>query len=130
MKQGIHPQWNHQALVTCGCGATFTTGSMQDSITVDICSSCHPFFTGEMRFVDRQGRVDKFMQKMNLAQQKQAAQKAKKASQKATPTDDDSDEKETDEQLSYKQVLQKEQTKLKNVTKLKTVAQPKLQAAA
>src|SRR5476649_1747088 len=105
MKQGLHPKWNHQAKVTCACGNTFLTGSQQDEITVDICSKCHPFFTGEMRFVDRQGRVDRFMQKMNVAQQKQAAQQAKKSGKK----DDSVEESQAaGEAMSYKQLLQNE----------------------
>lgn len=112
MKSNIHPKWNHATVVTCACGNTFTTGSQQDSITVDICSACHPFFTGEMRFVDRQGRVDKFLQKMNTAQQKQAAknQKQKKKVERVEEKTQDGDEP-----LSYKQLLQQEQTKIKNV---------------
>lgn len=115
MKQGIHPKWNHEAVVICACGNKFTTGSAQDEIQVDICSNCHPFFTGEMKFVDRQGRVDKFMQKMSAAQQKQAAQAAKKKTKAAAgkPTE----EATTEEPLSYKQLLQQEQTKLKNIAK-------------
>ncbi len=113
MKANIHPKWNHQAKVICACGHTFMTGSQQDEIHVDICSNCHPFFTGEMRFVDRQGRVDKFMQKMTTAQQKQAAKVAKK---KAAGTESVA-ETDTKEPLSYKQLLQQEQNKLKNLAK-------------
>jgi len=83
MKANIHPNWNHDTVVTCSCGNTFTTGSALKTIQVDICSACHPFFTGEMRFVDRQGRVDRFRAKMQLAQTKQAsAKKAKKTTDK------------------------------------------------
>src|SRR6185369_12328061 len=122
MKQNLHPKWNHQAKVTCGCGNTFMTGSAQDEITVDICSACHPFFTGEMRFVDRQGRVDKFMQKMSNAAQKQAAAVAKKKA-KAPQVDAEIAEMqaESKEPLSYKQLLQREQTKFKNVAQNKAV---------
>lgn len=60
MKQGIHPNWNDNAKVVCACGATFTTGSTLDSIRVDICSKCHPLFTGTQKFVDTLGQVDKF----------------------------------------------------------------------
>ncbi len=59
MKTGVHPTY-HQATVTCACGNTFTVGSTKDHITVDICAKCHPFFTGEMKFVDTMGRVEKF----------------------------------------------------------------------
>lgn len=119
MKSNIHPKWNHEAKVTCACGAVFTTGSQQDELVVDICSKCHPFFTGEMRFVDRQGRVDKFMQKMSTAQQKQAAQANKK--KKADAVEQDT-EMATTEELSYKQVLQNEQNKLKNMAKNREAA--------
>ena len=67
MKQGIHPTWHPNAQITCSCGNSFTVGSVFESLHVDICNKCHPFFTGEMKFVDRQGRVDRFMKKMQLA---------------------------------------------------------------
>ena len=64
MKQGIHPAW-HQTPVRCmTCGTTWTTGSTVDSLTVEICSNCHPFYTGEQRIVDTEGRVDKFMKRL------------------------------------------------------------------
>ncbi len=126
MKQNLHPKWNHEAVVTCACGNKFTTGSQEDTITVDICSACHPFFTGEMKFVDRQGRVDKFMQKMSTAQAKQAAAAAKKkAKTQETPEEIEIKEelaKSDTNELSYKQILQNEQNKLKNIAKNKTEA--------
>jgi large subunit ribosomal protein L31 len=112
MKQNLHPKWTHEAKVTCSCGNVFTTGSQQDEITVDICSNCHPFYTGEMRFVDRQGRVDRFMQKVSVAQQKQAAKKSKKATDQT-----DVVEETKEEPMSYKQLLQNEQTRLKTASK-------------
>ncbi len=66
MKTGIHPQY-YQATVTCACGNTFVTGSTKPEIKVEICAACHPFFTGEMRFVDTLGRVEKFAQKQRAA---------------------------------------------------------------
>ena len=60
MKANIHPTWNDNAKVVCACGATFTTGSTLDSIRVDICSKCHPLFTGQQKLVDTLGQVDKF----------------------------------------------------------------------
>lgn len=83
MKTAIHPNWNNNCTVTCSCGNTFVTGSSEDALKVDICSKCHPFFTGEMRFVDEQGRVEKFQQKMAKAAKLQATKKAK-AKDKAT----------------------------------------------
>jgi large subunit ribosomal protein L31 len=120
MKANIHPKWNHAAQVTCACGNVITTGSQQDSFQVDICSACHPFFTGEMKFVDRQGRVDRFMQKMTVAQQKQAAQTAKKKDKKSD--EQPAEEMDTNEPLSYKQILQKEQNKFKTSAQNKAAA--------
>ena len=71
MKANIHPQWFDDAKVSCACGNTFTVGATKPELRVEICSKCHPFFTGEMKFVDTQGRVEKFQ-----AKQKSAAAKA------------------------------------------------------
>src|SRR5258706_1334084 len=82
MKAAIHPKWNHTATVTCACGNTFTTGSTQDEIRVDICSACHPFYTGSMKFVDIQGRVDRFEKMRKVAQSKKQQTKAGKKQEK------------------------------------------------
>lgn len=60
MKAQIHPQWHPEAEVTCACGNTFTVGSTAEKIHVVVCFKCHPFYTGESRFVDVKGRVDRF----------------------------------------------------------------------
>ncbi len=62
MKQGIHPEYK-EALVTCACGNSWTTRSTLDSIHVEICSHCHPFFTGRQKLVDTAGRVERFRRK-------------------------------------------------------------------
>ena len=62
MKEGIHPEYK-EATVVCACGETFTTRSTNPKIHVDICSNCHPFFTGKQKIVDTEGRVDKFKKK-------------------------------------------------------------------
>lgn len=62
MKDGIHPNYV-ESTVTCGCGNTFTTRSTRPKISVEVCSKCHPFFTGSVKFVDAAGRVDKFNKK-------------------------------------------------------------------
>ena len=67
MKKGIHPEYK-QANVRCACGNTFTVGSTVNDIQVEICSVCHPFWTGEQRFVDTEGRVDKFKKKIDKAE--------------------------------------------------------------
>lgn len=62
MKSGIHPNYN-VAKVTCVCGETFETGSTKGELRVEICSKCHPFFTGKQRIVDTGGRVERFLKK-------------------------------------------------------------------
>ena len=68
MRKGIHPTYNHNVKVTCSCGNTFVTGSTVESISVEICSKCHPFYTGEQRIVDTENLVAKFEQKKARAQ--------------------------------------------------------------
>ncbi|HHY21929.1 MAG TPA: 50S ribosomal protein L31 [Bacilli bacterium] len=65
MKLGIHPAYN-KATVTCACGNEFESGSTKESIRVEICSECHPFYTGRQKFADAGGRVDRFKKKYNL----------------------------------------------------------------
>ncbi|OGN81594.1 MAG: 50S ribosomal protein L31 [Chloroflexi bacterium GWC2_73_18] len=67
MKKGIHPGY-HQATVTCAsCGASFTVGSTRPEIRVDVCSSCHPFFTGKQTIVDTAGQVERFQRRLERA---------------------------------------------------------------
>lgn len=65
MKEGIHPDYK-ECKVTCACGNTFMTKSVNAEIRTDICSACHPFFTGQQKFAHRGGRVEKFKNKYNL----------------------------------------------------------------
>ena len=65
MKEGIHPEYK-EAVVKCACGNTWTTGSTKDELHVDICSKCHPFFTGKQKLVDSGGRVDRFKKKYGI----------------------------------------------------------------
>ncbi len=65
MKPGIHPDYK-EATVTCACGTTFKTKSVTGDIHTEICSNCHPFYTGKQKLVDTAGRVEKFMKKYNL----------------------------------------------------------------
>lgn len=62
MKDGIHPEYK-VITVTCACGNSFQTRSTKSELTVDVCSACHPFYTGKQRLVDTQGRVDRFRRK-------------------------------------------------------------------
>lgn len=65
MRQGIHPEY-HQCKVTCACGETFMTGSVKKEMRVEICSKCHPFFTGKQKLVDTGGRVDRFNKRYGI----------------------------------------------------------------
>jgi large subunit ribosomal protein L31 len=66
MKQGIHPKYYPEARVICSCGNTYTTGSTKQMLRVELCNVCHPFFTGEQRIVDTEGRVDRLKRKYKL----------------------------------------------------------------
>jgi len=78
MKTVIHPKYYPNAKVSCTCGASFTTGSTSPSIEVEICAACHPFFTGEMRYVDAQGRVEKFQARQKAGAGKEYVKKKDK----------------------------------------------------
>jgi large subunit ribosomal protein L31 len=65
MKSGIHPNYSQNTVVSCACGNSFTIGSTVKSVFVEVCSVCHPFWTGAEKFVDTEGRVDKFVRKVS-----------------------------------------------------------------
>jgi large subunit ribosomal protein L31 len=82
-KTGIHPPYYPEAKITCSCGATYTIGSTRESLKVDICRECHPYYSGNQKLIDTAGRVDRFREKVAVAKSRQAAKaKQKKA---ATP---------------------------------------------
>ncbi len=64
MKKEIHPEYYPEARVVCGCGNSFVTGATMPLIKTDICSACHPFFTGEQRIVDTAGQVERYMRRL------------------------------------------------------------------
>ncbi|OGO59797.1 MAG: 50S ribosomal protein L31 [Chloroflexi bacterium RBG_19FT_COMBO_48_23] len=66
MKAKIHPEYHKDAQVICSCGNTFTTGSTRKTLKVELCSKCHPFFTGEQKIVDTAGRVERFKRRYKL----------------------------------------------------------------
>lgn len=76
MKEKIHPKYYPEAKVTCACGNTWTTGATQEAVRTDVCSACHPFFTGEQRIVDTAGQVERFIRrlekKVELGEQEEA----------------------------------------------------------
>jgi large subunit ribosomal protein L31 len=103
MKKDIQPKTYNECVVTCACGNTFTTISTVSSITVDICSACHPFYTGQRRFVDTERRIDKFNKKIQRAEEKKkAVQDIKKAKEKSTVVAKPGQQKEQ----SIKEILQ------------------------
>ena len=78
MKQGIHPKYFAAAKVTCACGNTFTTGSTQETLQTEVCSQCHPFYTGKQKLLDATGTVDKFKKRAAVAAKARAEAKPKK----------------------------------------------------
>lgn len=80
MKANIHPTYHSDCQVSCACGNKFTTGSTLEKIDIEVCSKCHPFFTGQHKFVDIKGRIDKFNEKVTQGK----TYKAKKAATKTT----------------------------------------------
>ncbi|OGJ37993.1 MAG: 50S ribosomal protein L31 [Candidatus Pacebacteria bacterium RIFCSPLOWO2_01_FULL_47_12] len=102
----VHPDWHDDCAVTCSCGNTFVIGSTNQTLQVDICNKCHPFFTGELRFVDRQGRVDKFLKKMAAAKVDPKSKKSKKA-----------DLGPTEPPQSYQEILRHQQVVIRSAAK-------------
>jgi large subunit ribosomal protein L31 len=76
MKANIHPKYQ-TAKITCACGNTFEAGSTKEEIRVEICSACHPFFTGSQKFIDTLGRVERFQQQAKAATARKVATKKK-----------------------------------------------------
>jgi large subunit ribosomal protein L31 len=77
MKKGIHPKYYPDAKVICSCGNTFTVGSTQKIIHTDVCSACHPFFTGEQRLVDTGGQVERFIRRLEKSEEIRAEELAR-----------------------------------------------------
>jgi len=77
MKEGIHPKYYPDAKVVCSCGATWTTGSTVELIRTDVCSNCHPFFTGEQRIIDTAGQVDRYHKRVKQRDLHEAEEKAR-----------------------------------------------------
>lgn len=86
MKTNIHPQYFDNAVVICVCGNRFTTGATLPEIRVELCNKCHPFYTGEQKFVDSASRIQKFQQKQNIAKQYLTRKVKKEVEQKQKDT--------------------------------------------
>lgn len=83
MKPGIHPKYYPDAKIVCSCGNTWTAGSTQPEIHTDVCSACHPFYTGEQRIVDSAGQVDRFMKRLRTKDQIRAKVRAEAESRRS-----------------------------------------------
>jgi large subunit ribosomal protein L31 len=91
MKKDVHPKYNDQITAKCTCGAKFLVGSTKDGISTEICSNCHPFYTGKQKLVDTAGRVEKFR-----AAQEKAQAKAKAEEVKEDDDDNDNDDNQAE----------------------------------
>jgi large subunit ribosomal protein L31 len=79
MREELHPKWYPEARVICACGNTWTVGSTVPEIRTDVCSACHPFYTGEQRIVDTEGQVDRFMKRLRTRDQRIAEIEARES---------------------------------------------------
>lgn len=76
--KAIHPKWYEETKVTCACGNTFTVGAAVPEIEIEVCSACHPFYTGQMKYVDTAGRVDAFKERRKNAKSKVLSKKERR----------------------------------------------------
>ncbi len=103
MKDGIHPKLHNDCKVACACGNSFTTISTVEKVNVEICSMCHPFYTGQQKFIDTEGRIDKFVKKRKVSEDKKIkADKVKIAKEKKKKK-----KSSTDSPPSLKEMLEK-----------------------
>lgn len=86
MKAKIHPKYYENATITCACGNVFKVGSTVEKIEIEICSACHPFYTGKKKLVDSAGQVDRFQKKMEIAKKFKEEKEAKEKKAKAKKT--------------------------------------------
>ena len=98
MKAAIHPKW-FQTKVSCACGNTFTVGGTVPEIHVEVCSVCHPFYTGQMKFVDTAGRVDAFKARIQKANTKKVSKTQKRKLKREKKMKEEMDRPDTLEEL-------------------------------
>ena len=99
MKKDIHPQVYTDCVVTCACGNKFTVGSTVPEMSVEVCSACHPFYTGQMKYVDTAGRVDAFRNKQTKASAKRLSKTEKRKKKKEDRIKRELDRPDTLEEL-------------------------------
>jgi len=102
MKINTHPKWYGNCVVTCACGNSFTTGATVPEIQVEVCYNCHPFYTGQMKYVDTAGRVDAFMAKREKAVKKVISKTEKRALKKSKRIEKELEKPDTLEELRKK----------------------------
>ena len=103
MKKDIHPEYHEKAKVTCACGNSFFTGSTTKELKVELCSACHPFYTGKQKLVDTARRVEKFQEKMAKKEKESKTRKGKKVKRAAKA-------KKTEEKKAGKEKTAKKKT--------------------
>ncbi|MBU1019415.1 MAG: 50S ribosomal protein L31 [Patescibacteria group bacterium] len=123
MKDDTHPKYNDEAVITCSCGNKITAGSTKDKMETELCSKCHPFYTGQQKLVDTAGRVDKFKQQQEKAKKKQE-ETANKAPKKRKQTIED----RFNEELS-KQIEKQKEKKVVEIKKEEATDEEMKQAA-
>ena len=97
MKNDIHPTYNENVVVKCACGASFTVGSTRDNLGVEVCSQCHPFFTGKQKLLDTAGRVDRFKARLETSNKLKEELAKKKAAKKIKVEKQAQEDKEAQE---------------------------------
>ena len=102
MKANIHPTYYTDATITCACGATYKTGSVQENIAIELCASCHPFFTGKQKIIDTARRVEKFTARIDAATSTSDAKDAKAKAQARAERAKAKDAKRADRDTSIK----------------------------
>lgn len=102
MKANIHPKWFIDAKVTCACGNTFIVGATIPEITVEVCSVCHPFYTGQMKYLDAAGRVERFKTKLTKVSKKVVSKTEKRRIKKEKKIKEEMDRPENLEVLRSK----------------------------
>jgi large subunit ribosomal protein L31 len=99
MKTTIHPKWYDECVVTCACGNSFTVGATVPKIQVEICSNCHPFYTGQMKYIDTAGRVDAYLNKKAKAQTERVSKSEKRKLKKQKQLERELERPDTLEEL-------------------------------
>jgi len=112
MKKKIHPKYNKEAEIKCACGNVFKVGSTVEKIDIEICNSCHPFYTGKEKLIDSTGRVDRFKQRVEKMEALKAANKQKTTLSKKVNKEDSEVKKTIDEKnTEIKENIKKKEDK-------------------